>query len=329
MTDDPQLREQIAATVANVEALSVELRAIAGENRQDLQAIAKNLKDVSEALKAIVGTTGTNVDKELATLQAATDTLDRTMQNVESISAKVDHGEGTVGKLLNDSTTIDSVNDTLGQVNGLVSDVSRLQTEVYYRGDYFLGTAPSDGSMETNPVSGEGRNVVGLRIQPREDYWYQVELVSHPIGTVSYEDRAISQAGTVPDFGTAWREYVVRPDYRFSFQFAKRINNLVLRFGVKESSGGVGADWELLHDHAVLSADLYDFTYGSWPLMDGTPNLELTARVVPWRHVYFEGGMDNVILGARHGFVTGFAGGGFTFDDQDLKYVLAALPLPM
>ena len=83
----------------------------------------------------------------------------------------------------------------------------------------------------------------------------------------------------------------------------------------------------LWRDKVMLSADVYDFTYGSWPVMDGTPNVEVTARLYPWRHVYLEGGMDNVILGARYGYATGFAGGGFTFDDDDLKYVLAALPV--
>lgn len=319
VTADAESREQIRATIANVEALSAELRLIAGENRADLAVIADNLRQVSESLKTVVGSTGAGVDAELVALRTATERLDRAMVNVESITGKLDRGEGTVGQLLNDRTTIDSVNDTLGQVNALVGDVSRLQTEVYYRGDYYLGTDPAGAA---NPVAGSARNLVGLRIRPREDYWYLFEFVSHPQGSISYEDHFL------PELGTAWREYVLRPDYRFSFQFAKRLHDAVLRFGVKESSGGFGADWMLFRDRAVLSADVYDFTYGSWPFMDGTPNLQITARALPWRHVYLEVGMDNVLLGARHGYVTGFAGGGFTFDDQDLKFVLAALPLP-
>lgn len=321
-TEDPTTRDQIRSTVANLEALSAQLRELAGANGEQLAAIAQNLRTVSETLNEVVGATGSSVEQEMVAIRAATETLDRTIRNLESISAKVDEGEGTIGRLVNDTTTIDSINDTLAQVNDIVDDVSSIQTQVYYRGDVYYGTDPTSGAFDGNPVSGLTRNVLGLRLQPREDYWYVVEVVGHPIGNISHEDRYL------PDLGTAYREYVVAPGYRFSFQFAKRFQDLVVRFGVKESSGGAGVDWLLVNDRVSVSADVYDFTYGSWPVMDGTPNVQLTARAWPWRHVYVEAGLDNVVLGARYRYVTGFAGGGFTFDDRDLKFVLAALPLP-
>ncbi|MDP2305558.1 MAG: MlaD family protein [Pseudomonadota bacterium] len=328
VAEDDATREELTATIENIRALSEELRWIAGDNREDLAAIADNLRLVSESLGRVIDTTGKSVDAEMTAIQGATATLDRAAQNLESITDKLDDGQGTIGQLINDTTTIDSVNATLASVNetvetvgGLVGDVSRIRTEVYYRGDYFYGSAPNDDAFAGNPVSGLARNVVGIRLMPREDYWYVAELVSHPLGSISYEDRS------VPSLGTAYREYVARPDYRFTFQFAKRFRDLVLRFGVKESSGGIGADLLLWRDRVQLSADVYDFTYGSWPVMNGIPNVQLTARVYPWRHLYFEGGLDNVVLGARYGYMTGFAGGGFTFDDDDLKFVLAALPV--
>jgi phospholipid/cholesterol/gamma-HCH transport system substrate-binding protein len=329
---DPAMREQLKSTITNIDALTRELNAAAGENREELAVIAQNLREVSEILSQVVQATGASVEQEMAAVRKATETLDRTAQNLESITGKVDRGEGTVGKLLNDESTIESINhtidsvsDTVDEVNGLVGSVSRIRTDVYYRGDYFFGSAPTDAAYGgENPVAGGARNVVGVRIRPKEDYWYVVEVVGHPLGTITHEDHVL------PDFGTAYREYVVTPDYRFSFQFAKRWHDLVLRFGVKESSGGVGADLLFFRDRAQLSADVFDFTYAAWPNMDasGIPNLQLTARAYPFKNVYLEGGMDNVVLGARYGYVTGFAGGGFTFDDQDLKYVLAALPLP-
>lgn len=321
-TEDPTTRDQIKNTVANLEALSAQLRLLAGQNGEQLATIAQNLREVSETLNEVVGATGSSVEQEMVAIRAATETLDRTIHNMESISAKVDRGEGTVGRLINDPSTIDSINTTLEQVNGLVGDVAKMQTEVYYRGSYYYGSDPRSGAFAENPVSGLTRNALGVRLLPREDYWYVVEVVSHPQGNITYEDHLL------PELGTAYREYVVTSGFRFSFQFAKRFEDVVVRFGVKDSSGGLGADWLLLNDRLALSADLFDFAYGSWPALDGTPNLQVTARVYPWRHVYVEGGMDNVLLGARYGYATGFAGGGFTFDDQDLKFVLAALPFP-
>lgn len=321
ITDDDSTRQALMATVENVRALSEELRGIAAENGGDIAIIADNLRQVSEALKAVVDHTGGDVALEMEAIRKATEKLDATLQNLHDITAKVNNGDGTVGKLLNDSTTIDSVNDTLDDVNGIVADVSKLKTEVYYRGDYYLGTEPTDGALAANPVAGGSRNGIGIRIMPSEDHWYVVEFAGHPQGSISMEDH------TIPEMGTQYREIVVQPSYRFSFQFAKRFNDLVMRFGIKDSGGGLGVDYNLFNDHFLVSADLFDFTYGSYPLLDGTPNLQVTARALPWRHLYVEGGLDNVILGAEHGYVTGFIGGGFYFDDKDVKYVMAALPV--
>jgi hypothetical protein len=109
--------------------------------------------------------------------------------------------------------------------------------------------------------------------------------------------------------------------------FARRWHDAVFRFGVKDNSGGVGFDYFLADDKLMLGVDLFDFAYGSYPVLDGTPNLQLNVRWLPWRHLYFEGGLDSILMGAQHGYVSGYAGGGFYFDDRDVKLILAALPL--
>lgn len=329
MTEDPVAQAQLAETMENVKLLSVELRDMAAANRGDLQAMAQNLRATSEALKVLVEGSGGKVDAEMAAIQAATESLDRAVRNIEEITRKINEGEGTVGKLLNDPSTIDSLNDTLHEVNstvkevsGLVGGVSDLRTDVYYRGNYFFGTDPTRGDVSFNPVAGATRNVLGVKIAFHPDYFYLVELVSHPQGVIAYEDHIL------PDFGTSYREYSVTPSYRLSFQFAKRWGPAVFRFGMKESSGGAGVDAYFFKDHLMVSADIFDFLYGSYPWMDGTPNLQLTARAYPWRNVYLEGGADNLLLGGKYGYFTGFVGGGFTFNDQDLKLVLPLLPSP-
>lgn len=328
MTGDPTTQAQLRQTIANVEALSAELRGLAATNRADLDAVAANLREVSEALRLLVERSGGSVEAELETIRGITASLDRTAKSVEALAARVERGEGTVGRLLTDDATIDTIDRTLSDVSTAVSDVqelvspvARFRTDVYYRGSAYFGTDPDEPGFTENPVAGRFRNVLGVTVGRRDDYWYLVEVVDHPVGVVSFEDHAI------PDYGAAYREYVVKPSLRYSFMFAKRYRDLVFRFGLKESSGGVGVDALLAGDRVQLSADLYDFTYGSWPVMDRTPQLQLYARLSPLRRVYLETGADNVILGARHGYFTGFVGAGFSFNDQDLKYVLATLPL--
>ncbi|MBM4392515.1 MAG: MCE family protein [Deltaproteobacteria bacterium] len=321
ITGDEATREELRLTIENIRALSEQLRTIAATNSDDIAIIAANLRDVSEALKQVVEKTGGDVEGQMAQIRTATEKLDATLANVEKITAGIQAGEGTVGKLLKDDSTILAVNDTIGQVNDLVGDVSRIKTEVYYRGDFYFGTEPTDPLLAENPVAGGSRQGMGVRFMPAEDHWYVFELAGHPQGSISSEEHVF------PDFGTSYEELVVKPGYRFSFQFARRWNDAVLRFGVKDNAGGLGLDYYLFRDTLMLGVDLFDFAYGSYPVLDGTPNLQANVRFLPWRHLYLEAGFDSVLMGAKYGYVTAYGGGGFYFDDRDIKFILAAVPI--
>jgi hypothetical protein len=214
------------------------------------------------------------------------------------------------------------VNDTVEQVQDVVDSINGLKLQVYYRGSAFFGTDPSEPDFTENPLAGQIRNIVGFRIMPREDYWYLFELVDHPTGRLTYTSHYF------PGSGFAYTEYERTPDFRFTFMFAKRFYNLVARFGIKESGGGVGFDYLMFRDRLQLSVDAYDSKFASWPVLDSTPNLSMYVRVVPYRHLFLEAGLENELFGLRHGFTTGFAGAGFSFDDDDFKWVLATLPFP-
>ena len=327
--ESEQNQQQLKSTLGNVEQLSGDLADMARANRENLDAIATNLRLLSESLKVVVDRTGNDVNGEMAAIREATEKLDRSLASIEQITAKVERGEGTVGRLLNDDAAARKLEDTLDHVDMVVTDVQAtvasitgIQTEVYYRGDAFFGSSPHEPGFDSNPMAGGARNIIGLELKPREDYWYLFEFVDHPIGVIDYTEH------TYVGSDVSWTEYQRRPDFRYSFMFAKRFQNLVLRLGIKESAGGFGFDYLLARDRLMVSADLFDFEFGSWPVLDGTPNLELNLRVKPHPHLFLEAGVENTIFGIRHGYFTGYAGGGFSFTDDDLKWVLSALPLP-
>ena len=324
--EDESTKTAMLATVDNIRALSEDVRALTMANREQVDAIARNLREVSENLNGIMQRSSSALDNELGSLESTLDSLDRTMQQVESIASKIDRGEGTLGALVNDDAPVQQleeafveINDTLEEVGDLVATVSRLRTDIEYHGHVYAGT---DAAGFENPVAGAGKNAIGVKLIPRHDYWYALEVVSHPLGTIELTERYSE------DLGAVYTEYHRDLDFRISFQFARRFHNSIFRLGLKESSGGAGFDQLLLRDRLVVSFDLYDFTYGSWPVLDGTPNLTIGLRAEPIRHLYVEGGAYNVLFGARHGFATAYAGGGFSFTDDDFKWVVSALPLP-
>lgn len=322
LVEDPALRGQLASTVANLDALSGSLLSITEANRAEIEIVAKNLIELSATLKDVANRVAVSMDKEMVAIRDATRKLDQTLGHVNAIAARIDAGEGTLGRLVNDPTTVDRINSTIEKVDDTLGSITSIQTEVFYDGAAYFGTDPGEVGFRENPLSGAFKNTIGLRVLPRDDYGYIVALTSHPFGDLS------STEHLYPETGGSYTEVVRTGDYRFTFQFMKRWGPAAFRLGVKESSGGVGADLMLARERVVLNADLYDFEFGSWPVLDSTPNLSLGMRLHPWSRVYASAGWENAIFGLRHGYVTGFIGLGFSFDDDDIKWVLSALPLP-
>ncbi len=111
-----------------------------------------------------------------------------------------------------------------------------------------------------------------------------------------------------------------------SLMFAKRFRDLVLRLGIKENSGAVGADLYLLRDRISFHLDVHDFRWAGWPEREGVPNVHVRAQFVPFDHVYATVGVDNIVNGIIDQQLTWFVGAGVWFTDNDLKWVLQALP---
>ena len=323
---DPEFKSNLDATVKNLQEVSQSIKDLSTTNGAQINEITANLREVTESLKQLLKTVGGAVGDELQVIAAATQKLDSSLADIESITAKIDGGEGTLGYLINDDKPVEQielalsqVNTALEEVNELVGSVSDLRTEVYYDGAVMFGTTPA-AEFGANPYHHQSRSALGLRLQTRDDYWYVVEVVDHPLGSFDY--RQVES----PQLGTVYTEYVRTRSPRVSFQFARRYSHLVLRFGLKDSSGGVGADLVLFSDRLKLSADLYDFDYGSYPVLDGTPNLQIGVQVEPYPRLVLQAGVYNTLVGARYGFATGYVGGGFHFTDDDIKWIVASLP---
>lgn len=331
---DPENRRNFEQTLANVEALSAELRLIAEENRRDIAAIVDSVRRLSESLESFVAEARDDVSLEMDKLHRATDTLDRALLDIESITTKIDEGEGTLGALVNDDETIVLLNETLAEAKSVIESFSNLHAEVYYVGRLYVGTQPpTDPFFFGNPVAPNlggglgfsGSNTIGVELHPQEDFWWIFEINDYPVGSIA------AQQHYFPDQEVAWLEYTRRLDFRFTFMMSKRWHNLALRLGIKESGGGVGASYYLANDRVMLMVDAFDFTFGSFPAVDdkGLPNLRLSARFEPVDHLFLEAGAEQVLLGLKYGYATGYVGGGFHFTDDDIKILLATLPLPL
>jgi phospholipid/cholesterol/gamma-HCH transport system substrate-binding protein len=305
----------VQSIITNIEAFTHDLQGITRDNRSDLDAVVDNLRVLSEQLGLLVQESRPDVVKELESIQEATDTLNRGLRRVESIATKIDDGEGSLGMLVNDDRLTSGLTDMVGDLGTLVESINRFQIEVYYRGEFHITHRQPNARFS-------GKNTIGVRVMPRPDYWYVFEVVDDPSGSFSEETLFVDDGSGF----TSVREVRQTRKLQFTLQFAKRYRDLTLRLGIKEGSGGFGADLWLLDDHLGLSLDIFDFVWASWPDQRGIPNIKFAVDVVPIKNIYLTAGTDNIVNRAIHGEFTWFVGGGVWFTDNDIKWVLGTLP---
>ena len=101
-------------------------------------------------------------------------------------------------------------------------------------------------------------------------------------------------------------------------EYGKRFDNLLIRGGVIESTGGIGVDYFLDKDRVKLSGEIYDFNAIN-DKRGNNPHLTLKARYLYLKHIQFIGGVDNILNQNARKF---FLGIGVSFKDNDLKTII-------
>ena len=105
-----------------------------------------------------------------------------------------------------------------------------------------------------------------------------------------------------------------------SAQYGKDINNLRLRAGIIQSTGGLGVDYFALNRRLKFSLEAYDFNAYNDVRGDKT-HLTSQLQYTMKKHILFYTGYDNFLnKDAR----TVYFGVGVKFEDNDLKYLLGS-----
>ena len=276
----------------------------------EIREILVNARVITEQVRGIlgrgeeqVGSTVGSIQGALASVQTAAETLQRTMAHVERVAAGVEAGQGTVGRMLRDDALINDVEGVVRDAGEIMAPIARLQTIVGLRTEY-------------NVEAQAFRNYVELRLQPREDKYYLLQIVSDTQGLT----RTREAFENVDGGPTTHRRTVTsdRDALRFSLQFAQRIGMFTGRFGIVESTGGVGLDLHLLDDRIEMRNALFAFGVVSEP-----PRFRTMLSYELMRRIWILAGVDDVFIDRQRDY---FGGLQLRFSDDDLKALLAFGP---
>jgi phospholipid/cholesterol/gamma-HCH transport system substrate-binding protein len=285
-------------TMANVEAVSNELR-------DRLPKIAKQFEDLGKNLNDMVDQGKPELNGLLGDVRKLAQGFQSTSENIRSITDKMNKGEGTIGKLLNDDSTVQKLNAAVDNVNEMLGGFKNMDLRLDMGGARWTSRNDSRVSL-------------GIEIAPRKDYWYSLAVSSTPDGKISDNTRTITKidpltglpVSAVEKVRTVTSEQVVT----LSAEFVKRLgDHFVVHAGLIDGKGGAGAELRFLNDRLRLGGLAYDFSK-----RDDKPNprYRATTSYQFWNGLYAEiGGQD---LGNKD-LRTFFVGGGLRWRDEDLK----------
>jgi phospholipid/cholesterol/gamma-HCH transport system substrate-binding protein len=307
-------RENVRKMLANMEAITSDVRRITHGADKNVDGILEDIKHITGAARELIGRgdkevkeTADKLKGTLDKLASAIDKLDTALGNVAGLTGDLQEGKGTVGRLLKDEELIDNVEETVRDASGFVKSLTGLQTVVGLRTEF---------NFQANSI----KTYVSVEIRPRPDKYYLIELIDDPRGARHVTTRLTRTDDPSRPALQREEEIEVTDAFRFTFQFAKRISFATFRFGVKESTGGVGLDLHAFSDRISLQSDLFDFAANVWP------RLKVMAAWEFFKRLYVVGGIDDVFndrpMDGAGGGRDYFAGLQVRFNDEDLKGLL-------
>lgn len=348
--DLENLMTRFSSIADDVKAVTTSLREVLGseEGKQNLKEVLENAKGLTKGINEWVQKNQEPLSRSISNFESFSTSLkeegNELVESLTRMAQKMERGEGTLGKLINDDEAYEKLTRALDDLGHSLKGVEKLTAKVE-RGEGTIGKLFTDESAYENinsALEGIGNAVgriekfrthVGFRneyqlqesqnkgyftiqLQPRADKFYRVEIVDDPRGSVREKTTVITTDG-VPSTIT---ELETQRRLKLSALFGKRVSNLGLRIGLVENTFGAGADYFLFNEAFRVSVDVWDFNSDD-PLSERA-HLKLTTAYTLFKYITFEAGYDQVLNNDLNTF---FIGAGLRFEDDDLKYLIGSM----
>jgi phospholipid/cholesterol/gamma-HCH transport system substrate-binding protein len=287
--------QDLRQTTANIKEFSYALKGDGSE-------LITRLNDLAQNLNGVVNDNKDNLKVTMENVREASKNAELALASIENVTKKIDRGEGTLGKLVNEDSMYSNIDSAAKGLTDYVSRVERLKTTIGFRAEYLFP---------------KYKNYFTLELKPKESQYYIVELVSDP-----YAKYKQTTSVTTPP-GTTTINETYEDKLLFSLEFAKRYGNLAFRMGLIESKGGVGGDLFAFDDRVKFSVDFWNFN--STEPHNERVHAKAAANVFLNNVLYLNAGYDNILNVDRR---AAFIGAGIRFTDDDLKYFMGSVPMP-
>lgn len=302
----------VTTTLQNIERITTSAAPQLDEILANIQNITSDLREIIDNNRQGLDEGVAEVGPTIASINRAAQQLEAVLEDVGEITERTAAGEGTVGRLTSDEHLINEVEEVAEGVNDFVGRISRLRTVVGLRSEYLF-------------LTNAFKNYLEVRISPSEDRYIMIQLIDDPRGRTQFTTTQVRTSPPREGDPPFYEEVraTTTESLLFSLQLAKRLYFVTFRFGILESSGGIGMDLHFFDDRLEINADLFRFGDQNFP------NLRVRFGYEIVHTLFILGGVDNVLnadpnVPSQNG-ADFFLGAMLRYTDQDLVALLPFL----
>lgn len=285
-------------TLSNMNELTVEMRG-------SLPALVEDMRELSDRIGGVLEDNDGDIGAAAENLRTMTERLDRSAADLEELIAKMNRGGGTVSRLVNESETVDRLNEALDSVDDSLAAADTFFRRIGEARFSFEWRSEFYERIETT------KNYFGIRMELGDvdsGRGFEIHLVDDNVGGID-EINTITQrfdpvSGDLIDT-IVERQLIRQEGFRFSAQLTQRLNEFQLRGGILENQAGLGVDYFIGSGERLrLSAEIWDLG------RDPDPHAKLRFQWNVSGRFFVTGGWDDFLRDDLRGF---YLGGGYSF----------------
>jgi phospholipid/cholesterol/gamma-HCH transport system substrate-binding protein len=203
----------------------------------------------------------------------------------------------------------------------LVDNKSGIKQAVASAKDFFVSGGESFKKID-NFLSSMNKSQILVDVQSnymaKDDYFKTYAEISYLPVPTKYYIFGVTSSKDYSNLSTVNMDHQDNKIY-ITAEYGKRFDDMLLRGGIIENTGGLGVDYFLKHDRLKLTGEIYDFNAVN-DVRGTNPHLTLKGTYLYLKHIEFIGGVDNILNTDARTF---FLGVGVKFKDNDLKTFLS------
>lgn len=280
------------------------LNHMAGSLNENLPRLVEDMRALSAEVSGVLADNEGEIDEATENLRVMSERLDRSAADLEEFIAKMNRGEGSVSRLVNEPETVDRLNealdavdDTLAAADTFFRRVGEARFSFEWRSEFYQRAEST-------------KNYFGLRLDIGEidsNRGFLFHVVDDNVGGIA--ETNVTTQFFDPITGdllntTVERRLVRQEGFRFSAVLAQRINNFQLRGGILENQAGLGVDYFVGNDTVRLTAEIWDLG------RDPDPHAKLRLQWHVAGRFFVTGGWDDFLRDNLRGF---YMGAGYSF----------------